>query len=338
MNERQIYEHRLAERDLEYRQRRMELELAGSGIPPVGLDPKAQSYGTQDFVEALQDVDVDAVLETVAAVHVQGYAVVPLLSAETVVQLREAMAPLFQDARRMFGGVDSVLGSNQTIHVQNVLAKTDVIDGIAANATLRAIIAGILGFDFVLNAGAVAMAPDPGCSPQGLHRDDGFFALLPRPHMPLVVTAAIALDDFDRENGGTQVVPESCLWAAARQPEPDEIEYCAMPAGSMLIWDGALFHGGGGNRTKDQSRRTLTFNYARGWLRTQFNQYLSIPRSRVLNMPPALQKDLGYHRSALGLGGCDLQDPLRYLQRLDQAGGDGAQYTLGREFKSEEAS
>jgi ectoine hydroxylase-related dioxygenase (phytanoyl-CoA dioxygenase family) len=331
MNEQQIYAHRIAERDLEYRQRCMELDLAGSGIPPVGLEPKAQSYGAQEFVDALVGVDVSAVLETVALVHRQGYAVVPLLSAAEVNRTRDAMAPLFEDSRRMFGSVDSVLGSNQTIHVQNVLAKTDALDAIASNATLRAIVAGILGYDFIFNAGAVAMSPDPGCSSQGLHRDDGFFALLPRPHMPLVVTAAIALDDFDQENGGTQLVPGSCLWDASRHPQPEDIEYCDMKAGRMLVWDGALFHGGGANQTQDRPRRTLTFNYVRGWLRTQFNQYLSIPRRRVMSMPTVLQKDLGYRRSALGLGSCDLQDPLNYLQRLDQAGGDGAQHQLGRE-------
>ena len=102
----------------------------------------------------------------------------------------------------------------------------------------------------------------------------------------------------------------------------------------MLIWDGAVFHGGGGNQTRDKTRRTLTFNYTRGWLRTQFNQYLSIPRERVLQMPAELQADLGYHRSALGLGGCDTQDPMRYLQRLEQAGGDAAQFRLGREYEA----
>ena len=48
-------------------------------------------------------------------------------------------------------------------------------------------------------------------------------------------------------------------------------------------------------------------------------------------MPPELQADLGYHRSALGLGGCDLQDPLNYLHKMTDAGGDGSQDQLGRE-------
>ena len=39
-----------------------------------------------------------------------------------------------------------------------------------------------------------------------------------------------------------------------------------------------------------------------------------------------------FGRSALGLGGCDVQDPLRYLQRLEDFGGDGQQPQLGREY------
>jgi ectoine hydroxylase-related dioxygenase (phytanoyl-CoA dioxygenase family) len=174
------------------------------------------------------------------------------------------------------------------------------------------------------------MAPDPGCSPQGLHRDDGFYALIPRPHPPLVITVAIALDDFTKTNGATELIPGSCLWEGSRAPQENEIRMCNMRAGSMLFWDGSTFHRGGGNYSK-LPRRTLTLNYCRGWLRTQFNQYISIPRHRILEMPPELQSDLGYHRSAIGLGSCDHQDSLEYLALLQKNGGDGAQAMLGQE-------
>ena len=104
------------------------------------------------------------------------------------------------------------------------------------------------------------------------------------------------------------------------------------------MWDGAMLHGGGGNSTKDKSRRTLTLNYARGWLRTQFNQYLSIPRERILQMPSELQFDLGYHAAIGGAGTVDIQDPILYLKKLMQAGGDGAQGMLGREKKMSKTS
>ena len=102
-----------------------------------------------------------------------------------------------------------------------------------------------------------------------------------------------------------------------------------MRAGDMLIWDGGVLHGSGANNST-RSRHTLTLNYARGWLRTQVNQYLCIPRNEVLKLPGELQRDLGYQPTSLGLGKCDNQDPLHYLQRM-QVQGDGSQYALGRE-------
>ena len=191
---------------------------------------------------------------------------------------------------------------------------------------------GALSQDFILNAGVVAMAPDPGCDRQQLHQDAGFFRLVPRPHMPLLLTVAVALDDFERANGSTQIVPGSQLWPAKRRSTDEEVVYAEMPAGAMLLWDGALFHGGGGNAS-GSTRRTLTLNYTRGWLRTQFNQYLSIPRGTVLQLPTELQTDLGYHRSMTGLGSCEGEDPLRYLGKLMDAGGDGAQTEIGLESR-----
>ena len=337
-HERNVFEQRMAEREREFRHRLLELELAGQGIPPVGVTPKAPAHGARAFVDALAGVDIELVIAAVKEIHERGYTIVEdFLTVEQVRRVRDGMGDLFAGAKSMFQHFDHApYESHQTFHVQNVLAKTDAADDVAADPFLRAIVAGVLGYDFIFNAAAVAMAPDPGCSPQGLHRDDGFFALIPRPHLPLVLTVAIALDDFTAANGGTQVVPGSSRWPDSREPDPAEVIRCEMPTGSMLLWDGAIFHGGGGNRT-ETTRRTLTFNYTRGWLRTQFNQYLSVPRDRVLAMPPALQADLGYHRSALGLGGCDTQDPLKYLKRLVAAGGDGEQALLGREqeFSSE---
>jgi Protein involved in biosynthesis of mitomycin antibiotics/polyketide fumonisin len=323
MNEREQDELdvRLADRDREYQRRIASLDKAASGISSEsgGVDMR--------FAQLLALVKA-----VVAQMHTQGYVIIPnLLDLTQVERVRDAMAPLFATTRRMFEKLDPQK-PRHTFHIQNVLAKSRAADEVAINPLLRAIVGGILGQDFILHAGAVAMSPDPGCSSQELHRDDGSYALLPRPRLPLVVTAAIALDDFTKENGGTQIVPGSCCWPASRRPEPEEVIQCEMSAGSVLLWDGAVFHGGGGNITKDQTRRTLTLNYTRGWLRTQYNQFLSIPRELVMSMPPELQADLGYHVSARGLGTCDNQDPLAYLRKMFLNGGDGAQPMLGEEM------
>lgn len=326
---------RLDERALEFQERLLMLRRAAEGVAPTGANPAVAAPGGVAFVEMLRQVNVEQVIAAVTAVQERGYCIVPdVLTAEQVERLRARLAPLFDDTARMFAYMQHPDPERrQTMHVQNVLAKTDAADEVAVLPLLRAIVGGVLGHDFIMNSGAVAMSPDPGCVRQGLHRDDGFFAALGRPHMPLVVTAAVALDDFTAVRGATHLVPGSNGWPGSRQPAASEEIQAEMPAGAMLLWDGALLHSGGGNSTRNERRRTLTLNYARGWLRTQFNQYLSVPRERVLAMPPELQRDLGYQHSAIGLGGCDTQDPLRYLQRLQKAGGDGAQTALGRERK-----
>jgi ectoine hydroxylase-related dioxygenase (phytanoyl-CoA dioxygenase family) len=323
---------RLRERDEEFKHRILELELASEGMEPIGISPQAKAHGGKAFTTLMKQADIDELLPIIKKVHREGFAIVPGFLTKTQLQtLRSEMDPFFQQTAKLFEKSNiSRHEGKQTVHIQNLLAKTSCVDPVAANPQLRAIMSGLLGHDFILNAGAVAMAPDPGCSPQGLHRDDGFYAWIPRPHMPLVITVAIALDDFTTENGATGLIPKSCLWDEARSPQDTEIEQQEMSAGSMLIWDGATFHRGGGNQSKTP-RRTLTLNYTRGWLRTQFNQYLSVPRKRIEEMPDVLRADLGYHRSALGLGGCDYQDPMNYLTRLNQHGGDDNQNVLGQE-------
>ena len=299
------------------------------------MTPEAKLYGGKQFTKLMEEIEVDKIIAVAEQIHTSGFSVFEdFLQIDQLKNIREEMKPFFEMTTPLFNGlVPDRHEGKQTTHIQNILTKSKCVDPIASLNTLRAIISALLGHDFILNAGAVAMAPDPGCSPQGLHRDDGFYALIPRPHMPLVITVAIALDDFTKENGATELIPKSCLWGEARMPLEEEIVQIEMQAGSILIWDGATYHRSGANKSK-KTRRTLTLNYTRGWLRSQFNQFLSIPRERILEMPSELQADLGYHRSALGLGGCDYQDPLEFTKRLQEAGGDGNQNQLGPELRN----
>ena len=50
-----------------------------------------------------------------------------------------------------------------------------------------------------------------------------------------------------------------------------------MAKGSVLVWHGSLWHGGGANRT-DERRVGLAMNYCAGYIRQQENQQLGIPR------------------------------------------------------------
>ncbi|MDE0757335.1 MAG: phytanoyl-CoA dioxygenase family protein [Pseudomonadales bacterium] len=158
-----------------------------------------------------------------------------------------------------------------------------------------------------------AMSPQPGVEPQGLHRDDGHYPLA-RPRPPFIANSLIALDDFTQANGATHIAPGSHKRTGDIWPNTDVI-FAEMPAGSLLVFDGALWHAGGGNRTKDQRRRSINLNFNLSWLRQQENQYVGIPRTEWLKMPERLQRLLGFQKVNFLYGSADYTDPLVYLKQ-----------------------
>ena len=109
------------------------------------------------------------------------------------------------------------------------------------------------------------------------------------------------MTDFTEENGATQVVPGSVDWPDDRQAQPDEICQAVMPAGSLLLYTGSVFHGGGENRS-NSDRVGLNITYSLGWLRQEENQFLSCPPEIARDLDPALQDLLGYTLGSYALG------------------------------------
>ncbi|MDC0067643.1 phytanoyl-CoA dioxygenase family protein [Gammaproteobacteria bacterium] len=243
----------------------------------------------------------------------KGFAAVEgFLSLDELESLREELAPIFAltGNRTVDGGKRGWPGV-QTVHYPNLLAKTRAIDELAIDPVVLSIVEGLLGPDFQMSV-VTAFSPGPGSDKQGLHQDDSFY-LVPRPHAPLVMNFVFALDDFTLENGATMLVPGSHKWSKPIERDY-QTERATVKAGDMLIWDGAVWHGGGANTTKDQSRRSFSFNYNVSWLRQQENQYIAIPRKVIMQMPERLQRVLGYHKLNILVGGVEYQDPLSYFK------------------------
>jgi ectoine hydroxylase-related dioxygenase (phytanoyl-CoA dioxygenase family) len=110
-----------------------------------------------------------------------------------------------------------------------------------------------------------------------------------------------ALSDFRRENGATQVVPGSVEWPDTRRPEPEEICYAEMDPGSVLLYSGSVFHGGGAN-VSTGDRIGVNMTYTLGWLRQEENQYLSCPPDIARDLDPELQDLIGYTLGNYALG------------------------------------
>jgi ectoine hydroxylase-related dioxygenase (phytanoyl-CoA dioxygenase family) len=154
----------------------------------------------------------------------------------------------------------------------------------------------------------------PGEPSQPLHRDQWAWDFFPFPEGVEVELSTIwAMQDFTEANGATRVVPGSHRWPADRRPGPDESVPAEMEAGSVLLYTGSAWHGGGANTT-ERSRTAVNIDYCLGWLRQEENQYLSCPPEVARELPLPLARLIGYSRAAFALGYFgDTQDPIEAL-------------------------
>lgn len=150
----------------------------------------------------------------------------------------------------------------------------------------------------------------PGEPAQFVHRDQWAFDFFPFPAgFEVECHTMWAMNDFTDENGATRVIPGSHRWGDKLRPTVDETVPAEMPKGSVLLYLGSLYHGGGANRSP-APRRGINIGYTLSWLRQEENQYLACPPEVARELPEDLARLAGYRRGAYALGYYgDLRDP-----------------------------
>jgi ectoine hydroxylase-related dioxygenase (phytanoyl-CoA dioxygenase family) len=158
------------------------------------------------------------------------------------------------------------------------------------------------------------IAVGPGEPAQAIHRDQWAFDFFPFPSGYEVQCNTIwAMTDFRDGNGATRVVPGSHRREDRLQFTRADTVPAEMPAGSVLFYTGALYHGAGANQS-DRTRYGINLTYAVSWLRQEENQYLAVPAQTARTFPEPLLRLMGYARGAYALGYVDdLRDPLDVL-------------------------
>lgn len=156
----------------------------------------------------------------------------------------------------------------------------------------------------------------PGESAQAIHRDHWSFDRFPFPvGFEAEVGTMWAATDFTEETGATRVAVGSHRWE--QEPEVVEIEDttpAVMSKGSVLLYLGSIFHGGGANTTVDTHRVGVNVGYSLGWLRQEENQFLACPPDVARTLPEGLLRLMGYQRGAFDLGYVDdMRDPIDWL-------------------------
>jgi len=245
--------------------------------------------------------------EVVGALDADGYAILEgMLSAAEAASARAELSRLLSnipEGRNPFEGFN-------TRRIYALFAKTRCLDGPATHPVVLGVLDRVLG-PFQLSA-PTGIEIGPGEVAQSLHHDDGVYPLT-RPHSEVVANVMWALDDFTEANGATRVVPGSHRWVAERPDQSPPTTIAEMPAGSVMLYVGTLWHGGGANTT-DRPRLGVAVEYVASWLRPQETHLLAVPREVLRELPERLQELLGYNVYPPFLGYVDGRHPRRLLE------------------------
>jgi ectoine hydroxylase-related dioxygenase (phytanoyl-CoA dioxygenase family) len=197
-------------------------------------------------------------------------------------------------ATNLFEGV-------RTVRIYNLLARGAIYQQVPVHERVLPIVEGVLDHGCLVSS-LSSITIEPGEAAQPLHADDQLIPL-PKPHVSIICNTMWALTDFTLENGATRLVPGSHRAERSPQPfgEPVETRPAEMKAGSVLVFDGSIWHGGGANRSSDR-RLGLAMNYCAGWLRQQENQQLGIPLEVARTFSPRLRRLAGFglYRKLIG--------------------------------------
>jgi ectoine hydroxylase-related dioxygenase (phytanoyl-CoA dioxygenase family) len=172
----------------------------------------------------------------------------------------ERLQAAFEDACVSSAGAVKETG---TRHANDLINLDPVFERVYTHPRLLAAVSQVLQAPFRL-AQMNGREPLPGYGQQGLHAD---WTARARSEPYRIVTSIWMLDDFTAENGATRVVPGTHMLLT---PPPKSLadpssrhadqRVIVAPAGSVLVFNGHLWHSGTRNKT-DKHRRVLQCSF-----------------------------------------------------------------------------
>ena len=236
-------------------------------------------------------LDADTIKRQAARIASDGYTIIEgAIEPDLVDELNEDLERLerlyeVRPAGNSFEG-------EQTTRIYNLLAFGELYERIPVHANVLPVVEQVLDPGCLVSS-LSSITICPGETAQPIHADDQLIPLT-KPHAPTVCNTMWALTDFTEANGATRVIAGSHL--ADCSPDyghPYDSVPAEMAKGSVLVWHGSLWHGGGANATQER-RVGIAMNYCAGFIRQQENQQLGVPREIAAHFSPRLRELCGY--------------------------------------------
>ena len=217
-----------------------------------------------------------------------------------------------------------------------LLTKGDIFAELAEHPLVLAFVEKQFGLSAILSA-FLAIELHPGETVQPWHCDDDH-CRLDRPRPPFQLSAFWAIDETTQENGATEIIPGSHLWEAEidsdlmssgafQKTDIDDVNHdpqarddaiaITLPAGSLMLAKGNLYHRGGANKS-DGDRLILTPQYSPGWVRPLENLILSTPPEIAAKLPTRVRELIGYSIHPPFMGYVDGMHPQKALDAMTQ--------------------
>ena len=243
-------------------------------------------------------------------------------------ELVDALATNLRDLETFFDvqPANNSFEGAATLRVYNLLALDRVWERVPVHDSVLPLIEHVLDPGCLISS-LSSIRILPGEVAQPIHADDQLLPI-PKPHVPTVCNSMWALTDFTEANGATRIVPGSHTYDHSPDyGKPYDSIAAEMPKGSVLVWHGSLWHGGGANAT-DDDRVGIAMNYCAGFIRQQENQQLGIPKEIAARFEPRLRELVGYSVYNALVGHINKHSPVEILDAIDASSNGGSDLSM----------
>jgi ectoine hydroxylase-related dioxygenase (phytanoyl-CoA dioxygenase family) len=210
----------------------------------------------------------------------RGYNVVPgVLEAAHCERLKAVLSRVLAD----YSAGPTQQSQNDRYLMHDLLCRDPIFGHLLEDPRLQDLMAPVLGPSWIMYAFTSSSLP-----PHGTNYGNRIHVDSPRWVQGYSFNLGVmwALDEFTGDNGATQVLPGSHRSPDSPSPEFFDRNFVRLtcPAGSMIVFDGRLFHRAGDNRTAAW-RHALTMNACRSYMKQRFDwvRFIPAPISDALN-------------------------------------------------------